>query len=90
MQSEFFTNAGVDVGLELLGPIYAEYSDTISFADLIVLAGAIAVEESSGPAIDFCPGRVDAENGETFTDLSPRTYYNDPLTALRDTIDVRS
>ena len=89
MQSEFVTNVGTDAALDLLDPIYNEYSDTISYADLIVLAGGVAVEVAGGPTIPFCPGRVDAENGETFTDLSPRDYYTDPVIALRDTIDVR-
>lgn len=89
VQLSFSTNEGASEALALLQPIFEKYSDVISFSDLIVYAATIAVEAAGGPAVPFCPGRVDAQDGVTDTDFSPREYYLDPLIAQRDTIDVR-
>jgi catalase-peroxidase len=47
----------------------------VSLADLIVLAGAAAVEKASGVAVPFTPGRTDASQEQTdvdsFTHLEP-------------------
>ena len=61
VQLSFATNEGASDALALLQPIYEQYADSISFADLIVYASTIAVEAAGGPAVPFCPGRVDAE-----------------------------
>eukprot|EP00892_Ulva_mutabilis_P011433 jgi/Ulvmu1/8662/UM046_0067.1 len=87
-QLEWPSNNGAKEALALLDPIHAKFADHISYADLIVLAGDVAVEAAGSSAPSFCPGRVDAENGETSIDLSPRTYYQDPLTAAHDTQQV--
>jgi hypothetical protein len=90
MQSEWKSNQDVIDVLDVLEPIYLKYKDTgLTFADLIVFAGTKAVEAAGGGEMSFCPGRVDAQNGETDTDLSPRTYYLDPLVALVDSATVR-
>lgn len=89
MQLSFSTNEGASEALALLQPIYEKHADVISFSDLIVYAATIALEAAGGPAVPFCPGRVDAADGVTDTDFSPREYYLDPLIAQRDTIDVR-
>ena len=91
MQIDLPSNEGAAEAIELLTPIQEQYADQISWADLIVLAGSVAVEEAGAPAVPFCPGRVDAEEGAraTSADLSPRTYYLDPLVAARDNIKVR-
>lgn len=83
-QLDWPTNAGAREALAILEPIHERFADQISWADLIVLAGNVAVIASGGPKLPFCPGRVDAESGETSIDLSPRTYYQDPLTAAHD------
>lgn len=90
MQIDLPSNEGAAEAIDLLTPIQKKYAEKISWADLIVYAGGVAVEESGGPKIPFCPGRVDAEEGsrETTADLSPRTYYRDPLVAARDNIKV--
>lgn len=90
MQISFSTNEGASKAIELLEPIYAHHKDVISFADLIVLASGLALEKAGGPYVPFCPGRVDAENGETERSVAPREYYLDPLVAARDSIDVRN
>lgn len=52
-------NAGLDAALALLAPVAASTPD-VSFADLIQIAGAAAVEESGGPALAMTYGRKDA------------------------------
>jgi len=64
-------NAGlVDRTIPVLEPIKKKYGKGLSFADLIVLAGNVAVEETTGIAkLPFCPGRVDAEDGSGWKDI---------------------
>ena len=89
MQIDWPSNAGAKEALALLEPLYEEFKGQASFADIIVLAGNVAVEKAGGPVLPFCPGRVDAEDGVTEQDLSPRTYYLDALVAALDNAKVR-
>ena len=91
VQIDLPSNEGAMEAIEILAPIQEQYADQVSWADLIVYAGSVAVEEAGAPEVPFCPGRVDAEEGarETSADLSPRTYYLDPLVAARDNIKVQ-
>lgn len=59
-EADHGANAGLGVGRALLEPLKAKYPD-VSFADLWVLAGAVAVEEMGGPKIGFNPGRKDLD-----------------------------
>ena len=88
MQIDFPSSAGAKEALALLEPVYEQFKGQSSFADIIVLAGNVAVEKAGSPVLPFCPGRVDAEDGVTEQDLSPRTYYLDPLTAALDNAKV--
>lgn len=53
-------NGGLSKAIIILEKIKAKY-DTISWADLIQMAGALAVELSGGPTIDMIYGRKDCE-----------------------------
>ena len=53
-------NAGLGIARELLEPIKAKYPD-VSYADLYILAGVVAVEELGGPQVGFRYGRADAK-----------------------------
>jgi len=53
-------NAGLGIARELLEPIKAKYPD-ISYADLYILAGVVAIEEMGGPKVPFRWGRTDAK-----------------------------
>ena len=88
MQIDWPSNAGAKMALKLLQPVYDALKGAVSFADIIVLAGNVAVEMAGGPDLPFCPGRVDADDGESVQELGPRTYYRDPLTAAIDTAKV--
>jgi len=57
-ESEHRANVGLDIARDLLEPVKKKYPD-ISYADLYVLAGAVAVREMGGPKIGFRGGRSD-------------------------------
>ena len=52
-------NAGLGIARDLLEPIKKKYPE-ISYADLYILAGVVAVEEMAGPKVTFRWGRTDA------------------------------
>jgi catalase (peroxidase I) len=41
----------------ILIKVKGQFGDSLSFADLMVLAGNVAVEDASGLSIPFCGGR---------------------------------
>lgn len=58
-ESDHGGNAGLHIARNLLEPIKAKHPG-ITYADLYVLAGVVAIEEMAGPKIPFRPGRSDA------------------------------
>ena len=59
----------------------------LSWADLIVLAGTVALETPFGMDIPFCSGRVDAVDASVTSFLTPRIYA-DVLVTVRDNMKV--
>jgi catalase (peroxidase I) len=49
--------------LATLEPIKTKYADSLTYADLIVLAGYAAIEAAGGPELPFCGNRSDALDG---------------------------
>jgi catalase-peroxidase len=77
------TNDGAAATLTMIEAIKAEYPNA-SYADLIVLAGQTALEAAGLPAVDFCGGRVDAEDAGGSNVLAPRVYATGYLTITDD------
>ena len=53
-------NAGLGIARNILEPIKTKHPD-ISYADLYILAGVVAIEEMGGPKVLFRYGRTDAK-----------------------------
>lgn len=87
-QKEYAGNEGLDKVIAALEPIRKEFP-TLSTADLIVLAGQVALEQAGSDQIEFVGGRVDAKDGANVDQLEPRTYYPTSLAAVRDDSKVR-
>ena len=84
-QSEWDANAGIDATLNLLEPIMSRRSDfggALSWSDLIVLAGTVALEDAGLTSITFCGGRTDAPDDgsdlEASSVLVPTQFGPDP------------
>lgn len=71
----FPMNIMVDQALAILEPIKVRFATTLSWADLIVLAGNTAIEESGGVNMPFCPGRSDALDGSGWKHIQPNGKF---------------
>eukprot|EP00164_Ancoracysta_twista_P001494 GFYU01001958.1.p1 GENE.GFYU01001958.1~~GFYU01001958.1.p1 ORF type:complete len:719 (-),score=245.26 GFYU01001958.1:159-2315(-) len=89
-QKDWPVNAALDQALNKLAPVKEKYGDTLSWADLIVLAGTVAVEDAAGVEMSFCGGRTDAQDGEGSTYLKPELSgdFTDKSSALRRSINL--
>lgn len=73
---DWSSNAGLDKTLAILEPLKKEFGEGLSWADLIVLAGNVAMERLGAPALPFCAGRTDAPDGKGW---KPLEYGNADL-----------
>eukprot|EP00941_MAST-03F_sp_MAST-3F-sp1_P000526 g526.t1 len=62
-------NKGLVKAIRRLEPIFEKYKNILSIADILVLAGTVAIEATGGPRIRFATGRQDftlEEAGQIF------------------------
>jgi cytochrome c peroxidase len=74
-------NAGLHLAQRWLEKVKAKHP-AISYADLWILAGIVAIEEMGGPSIPFTPGRTDSPSGATPGDDAPTPDGRLPDAAL--------
>jgi cytochrome c peroxidase len=63
-ESDHGGNAGLQHARALLEPLKKEFPE-VSYADLYIFSGVVAIEEMGGPACPFRPGRSDAPGPST-------------------------
>lgn len=71
-------NAGLKHAIGVLAPI-KENNPGVSWADLIIYAGVVAIENMGGPVCGFTPGRSDAPSPNTAPSKDKRFTPDDRL-----------
>ncbi|WP_230291310.1 catalase/peroxidase HPI [Croceicoccus sp. Ery5] len=68
-------NANLDKARRLLWPIKQKYGKNLSWADLMILAGNVAIESMGGPVFGFGGGRPDKYEPETDVYWGTEAYW---------------
>ncbi|WP_424519400.1 catalase/peroxidase HPI [Rubrivirga sp.] len=72
--SSWWDNGNIDKSRRLLWPIKQKYGASISWADLMVLTGNVALEVMGFPTFGFAGGRVDAWEADNSTYWGPEGW----------------
>lgn len=64
-------NTNLVFGHKLLEPIKYKHGDGLSWGDLFVLAGTMAIEDMGGPVLGFAAGRIDQVDSTQSIGLGP-------------------
>jgi len=74
-EKDWGSNKNLDLAIRMLQPIKDKYGVSLSWGDLIVLSGNVAIHMMDGPAIPFCGGRSSSTNGEESEKLDNTEIY---------------
>jgi len=72
-------NTNLDKAKRLMWGIKEKHGLGLSWGDLMILAGKVAIEEMNGPWIPFCAGRPDDEDGYKSELLGPTLLQQEVL-----------
>merc|ERR1711970_461125 len=89
-QKDWPVNINVENAIESLKPIKDSHGLSLSWADLIVLAGNTALEKAGGKYSAFCGGRTDATDGLGSEFLAPNIMgnFSEKIVHLKDYISI--
>jgi len=81
-ESTWPSNIAMDKALHILNPIQTAFKN-LSWADLIVYAGGVALSAGSTTKFSFCPGRTDASNGMASEFIKPTSNFSATVWEMR-------